>query len=206
MEITERTPARQRLTARSPLLIGLCAPAMGSGKTEVANALVENHGFVKLQYAATLKSMIASLLQGSGMSEWDAAEFIADPELKETPLAILGGKTPRHAMQTLGTEWGRNCITENLWVGITIAKAKALMSQGRNVVIDDMRFLNEAEAVRAAGGTIIRVSRPTAQITSAHASEGELNSYHADWVIPNDSSLATLRLRASVTVGLLQGN
>ena len=28
--------------------------------------------------------------------------------LKEVPCELLGGKTPRYAMQTLGTEWGRD--------------------------------------------------------------------------------------------------
>jgi hypothetical protein len=196
MEMSEYKE-RQRLTTNSPALLGLCSPVMGSGKTAFANYLVHECGFQRLPLASTLKSMVHTFLLESGVPDFDALEMISDPDLKETPLQVLNGKTPRYAMQTVGTEWGRNLFGDDLWVKSTLSKAQALMAQGQSVVIDDMRFTNEADAIRSAGGEIIRIIRAGAPKPSAtHASEGELNSYHVDHQVSNDSTLECLRQNA----------
>jgi hypothetical protein len=185
-------PASDGVTTNSPLLVGLCSPAMGSGKTTVAEILERQHGFVRNPLAFTLKEMTETFLTSVGFSPYDARELILDPELKEAPIKELGGVTPRHLMQTLGTEWGRNCIHENVWVEVCIHRAKYWLRQGRSVVIDDVRFPNEADAIRAAGGIIIRVIRPGAHVTSSHASEGALDSYEVDHQLMNQSTAENL--------------
>ncbi len=50
---------------------------------------------------------------------YDAAtEDKIEGSLKAKPCSLLAGKTPRHAMQTLGTEWGRNCIGDGFWINL----------------------------------------------------------------------------------------
>ena len=88
------------------MIIGLTGLA-GSGETTVARHLMGMHGFVRHRMAEPLKSMLKAL----GLTEQQI-----DGDLKEVPCELLGGKTPRHAMQTLGTEWGRDLISQNLWV------------------------------------------------------------------------------------------
>lgn len=107
--------------------------------------------------------------------------------------------TPRHALQQLGTEWGRECYG-NVWVDYALRVAKellrnvgrytartGLLSGGTNiaervpqgVVISDVRFINEVEAIRAANGNVWKIERPGAGLTGAaaqHASEQEQNS------------------------------
>ena len=70
---------------------------------------------------------------------------------KETPLDFLGGKTPRQAMQTLGTEWGRNLIYDGIWLH---AWERAFNKCSTPVVVDDLRFINEAEMIKRLGGKI----------------------------------------------------
>ncbi len=133
----------------------------GSGKSTAAAHLVNRHGFQRVRFAGPLKSMMAAL--GCTQEQIDGSE-------KELPCELLGGKTPRHAMQTLGTEWGRDLIASDLWIRAWNA-ALAKVPAGVPVVVDDCRFPNEAEAVRVAGGVIIRIDRPGAGTTSVHSSE-----------------------------------
>lgn len=169
-----------------PALIALSAPCMGSGKTTVAEELEVNYGFEIVRFADTLKSMTKALFMAAGLTPDVAAQLIADPELKEQRLPLFGNKSPRHIMQTLGGDWGRGLISETLWVDLTMATVRQLREQGFPVVIDDMRYPNEADAVRAAGGRVVHVVRPEATITVAHASEGALNDYPHDYVLQND--------------------
>lgn len=185
---------------QSPMLIGLWSPSMGSGKSEVASALRQSHGFKNQAMAHSLKAMFAMFLMSCGFDEDKAWDYCYDAKLKEEPLDVLQGKTPRHAMQTLGTEWGRDCIDENLWVRSGLARAKAYLEQGRSVVLDDIRFPNEAQAIEDAGGFMVRVVRPGAEITVPHPSEGSLADWDFAATIINDSSLEVLQRQAGIVV------
>lgn len=133
----------------------------GSGKSTAAAHLVRRHGYQRVRFAGPLKAMMMAL--GCTPAEIDGAR-------KEMPCELLGGKTPRHAMQTLGTEWGRDLIASDLWIRAWQA-AVAKVPAGVPIVVDDCRFPNEGEAVRAAGGVIVRIDRPGAGTASVHASE-----------------------------------
>lgn len=84
--------------------------------------------------------------------------------------------TPREAMQTLGQEWGR-ARYENVWVALAMREASAWADAVSAVaIITDVRYLNEAEAVRAAGGALLWIEREVDDLpggASAHASETE---------------------------------
>jgi hypothetical protein len=83
-------------------------------------------------------------------------EEMEDRKLKETPHPLLGMRTPRYAMQKIGTEWGRELIADNIWTNIWAARCN-----GKNLVVTaDMRFFNEAAAVERNNGIMIRVRRP----------------------------------------------
>jgi len=176
---------------------------MGSGKTTFADILQRQYGFRIVRFASALKGMAATLFAHLGLREADALELITDPELKETPLPELGGKTPRYVMQTIGTEWGRNCMGKDFWVNVAMAKAESLMERGFSVVIDDCRFNNEADAIVQRGGDMIRIQRPGQIVTQLHASEGELNDFPVKLQIVNDSSVEYLEYRAEITVDAL---
>lgn len=136
----------------------------GSGKSTAAAHLVNRYGYQRVRFAGPLKAMLAAL--GCTPDEIDG-------HLKETPCDLLGGKTPRQAMQTLGTEWGRDLVTPDLWIRAWQA-ALAKVPAGVNVVVDDCRFPNEAAAIKAAGGFIVNIDRPGAGAGAAgHSSEGQ---------------------------------
>jgi hypothetical protein len=118
--------------------------------------------------------------------EWNRGKLFLDPP---PPLEYL---TPRHALQTLGTEWGRNCYT-NTWVDYALRVAKRLLEpikvkslgspawtvydrtlgwtnnfttkEPKGVVISDVRYPNENNATtRASAGVRVRVRRKVAAL------------------------------------------
>ena len=168
-----------------PRVIGLCGLA-GAGKSTAARHLVEHHGFVRRPFAGLLKGMLRQLLAAQGVPA-DMVEQMVEGDLKEVPTSYLGGRTPRFAMQTLGTEWGR-ALAPSLWIEAWTASLAGL----ERVVADDVRFDNEAAAVRALGGTIVEVRRPgLARLPGAHASEAGVA---ADVVIENGGAPEALCL------------
>jgi hypothetical protein len=170
-------------------LIGLYSPSAGSGKSTLAHALT-GHGYVVERFASPLKAMLAALLSHMGVSEFKI-DTMVDGEDKEIPSPYLAGLSPRHALRTLGTEWGRGHISENFWRDAAMTRAEMQAAQGRKVVFDDMRFPNEAEAIRQRGGLLIKIVRPgLAPQRGQHASEGGLDDWPFDAVIENTSHSA----------------
>ena len=167
-----------------PRLIGLYSPAPASGKTTVADLLIEHQ---RVAFAAPLKRAVSRLIDELGM---DGYYFVYED--KEAIIPELG-VSARHMMQTLGTEWGRACIHPDFWVMIARAKTQRIMNDGGSVVIDDVRFPNEAAMVFELGGELWRIDRPGVSYDGSHESEGGLEDITPDRVIVNDGTIAQLK-------------
>ena len=173
----------------TPKVIALCGLA-GSGKSTVAEHLIAHHGYIRIKFADTLKSMLRLLGLDDRHIEGD---------LKELPCPMLGGATPRHAMITLGTEWGRDMIWRDLWVSNWRTRVMAALEAGARVVVDDMRFPNEADSATSVGALRIRIERPGLAV-GQHASEAHAARLPVDRVILNDSDIETLLSRVSLVL------
>lgn len=140
--------------------------------------------------------------------------------------------TPRYALQKLGTEWGRDCY-QNVWVEYAVRVSQELLgsalarynqkdglthlSVGRTddrvkgIAIPDVRFQNEIEGIRKAGGKVIRIVRPGAGlkgVAALHASEVEQASIPNeafDLVVENTGTLDDLRKAATSALVRLTG-
>jgi len=158
-------------------LIALCGLAQ-SGKSTVAKWLEQEHGFERVRFADPLKAMIRTLLEFSPYAhKLDSSVGITEidrwmeGDKKEKMLRILQGKSVRYAMQTLGTEWAREIMGQDIWVDIFSARAVSLLKAGKNVVCEDLRFPNEEETILKHRGFIYRIERPGAGTPSEHVSE-----------------------------------
>lgn len=181
----------------TPFVIGL-AGAAGAGKSTVALRLKSEWGAHRVPFAGALKEMLQVLLERQGCGLATAIRMVAG-DLKEVPTDLLGGASPRHAMQTLGTEWGR-ALAPDFWVGVwrrsierTALEASA---DGETILVvaDDVRFPEEAAAIRALGGLVVRIDRPGAGLAGAagaHPSE-TTDIGNPDQVIVNDRDLVAL--------------
>lgn len=166
---------------RPPIVVAF-AGTKGAGKDTAADVLVTEHDFTRVRMADGLKTMLRALLTYRGMAD-DLIERYIEGDLKETPCPALNGRTMRHAMQTLGTDWGRKMIDEDIWVDSTHDRILAV----GDAVVSDIRFPNEAEMIKDLGGTVIRIDRDTGAV-DPHVSEQLTSGLLVDWVVRNDGT------------------
>ena len=183
-------------TSGPPRVIGLCGAA-GSGKSRVAGIL-SGHGYTRVRFADPLKAMARTLLAASGVAEGDL-ERMVEGDLKELPHPALGGKSPRLAMQTLGTEWGRTHLGLDFWAHTARRKIRAILADGGRVVVEDCRFPNEAAVIKGpfvgsdfshCGALWLVLGR--GGIVSGHESEAHQRSLGADLFLDNSACLSSL--------------
>lgn len=156
-----------------------------SGKSTATATLLEL-GFVDVKMAAPLKQMLTAMYYYCGLT-YEQTNRRLEGDLKEQPDDWLMGKTPRHAMQQLGTEW-RNSIDPLLWIPMWKRRVQAL--KPTNITCSDIRFATEVAALRATGGRLVWIDRPGTS-SDGHASEQSI-AHLADYIINNDRDIAAL--------------
>jgi hypothetical protein len=171
---------------------------MGAGKTTAANHLklvmLRSGSFESRSFAKPLKNMLRAYYEAVGLPHEEVERRIGG-DLKETSDPFLMGRTPRHAMQTLGTEWGRGFIHPDFWVESSFLKP---MATGVHVIFDDVRFPNEAAAIQKRGGVVIRVFRPNQELHDSGFHQSERQEFDVDHVISNSGSVQDLREQLSI--------
>jgi hypothetical protein len=157
-----------------PRIIGLAGPA-GCGKNLVASMVPDA---VVVHMADPIYAALSAIL---GIQD----TVLRQRATKERPIDWLG-KSPRQLLQTLGTDWGRTLVAEDIWLRIARRRIEELAASGvSTVVIADVRFDNEARMVQEMGGEVWGVDRgPTAGV-SPHVSESGLSPGMVDRVIDN---------------------
>lgn len=145
------------------MIIGICGLA-SAGKDSIADFIIQdNPDFVKIKMAHHLKDVCSLLfgmdrkmLEGETIEDRIKREEV-DSFWNERVLEDLQPFTPRKALQYVGTNLLRNQLCQNIWVSCLEKKIKDNNLQ--NVIVPDIRFLNEIELIRKLGGIIIRVER-----------------------------------------------
>lgn len=168
-------------------LIAFAGPKF-AGKGTAAK-LPLSAGYKIASFARPLKDMLVAM----GLTEVD----LTDPVLKETPHPLLGGQTPRYAMQTLGTQWGRETIWDDIWVNLMSVRLRTMLADGGRFVFDDCRFDNEAIALRQSGAVIIEITNPKCSYNPAIKSEAGLSRHLITATVANDSTIEDLHVRLS---------
>lgn len=137
---------------RSVAIVGEFA----SGKTTLADYLVDHHGYTRVSFAARLKEVAAAVYNGGQPIEKNNLYTVSragDPNY-----SVSG----RELLQQLGQ--AVKALDENFWIRWLLAD---LGAEGRTgfvrpgtYVSDDTRFPYEADALRDQGFAIIRLNTP----------------------------------------------
>lgn len=184
------------------------------------------------KFAGKLKQIVA-LLTGCTVEDLESQEFKSKPLSEDW---VNGSErvsndipTYRWLLQRLGTEVMRDMVHENVWVNALFADYKLTadpkvseflaaeglpqsMNGGKadypNWIITDMRFENEARAIKQRGGLLIRVERTpftvhhsktgerhdlSREAFTEHPSETALDNYHGfDCTVFNNGTIEDL--------------
>lgn len=146
------------------------AGLIGSGKSTAAQAFIER-GYKPLAFADALKDTVATVFDlDRALLEGDTAE---GREWRDKPLPYWDSflptdqvVTPRFLLQYVGTEVFRS-HWNNIWVLAAEVRLQRMIAAGENVVVTDLRFINEWEVLRSLGARIIGVHRRTPKWLSA---------------------------------------
>jgi hypothetical protein len=162
------------------ILIGITGRAR-CGKDTAADYLSANIGFKKYSFAQPIKDAVKSI--------FGLTEDHVNGHLKEVVLPDIG-HSPRFLMQTLGTEWGRKIVNDQVWL---LAAHRKIANLGDYpIVIPDVRFENEASFIRNNGGLLIHINRPDCQPVPAHERENGVSLMPGDVQIINNDSVEQL--------------
>ena len=183
-------------------LIGLVG-RKGSGKDTAAQGLLEDRRWVKVSLAEPLRKVVKTMFLLTD-------EDCDDCDRKEQPGPL--GVSYRRGMQAVGTELVRNQLqkvlpeigTEGFWIQHMRRKVEQLWQEGKRVVITDVRFEDEADAIIELGGLLVFVDRPGMDKSDGHASETGVDVIVAKYRAPdmlvrleNNSTVDTLQTRLS---------
>lgn len=176
-------------------LVGLIGKKR-SGKDSFARPLVEEHGFRRFAFADPLKEAV---LQTDPI-----VAFCTNPIRLSTVVERIGWEEAkeypevRRLLQNYGV--AIRGIEPDFWVRATLDRALQHASEVGPVVVTDVRFPNEADEVRDAGGTIVRIVRPGLSSDDTHASETALDDYEEDRLVVNSGTLESLAFSARALV------
>lgn len=152
------------------------------------------------KFAAPLYDMLHAMFAETDHAFSDGLENHKNDILPYSP----NGITIRKALQTLGTEWGRDIVGEGIWANLLCARINATHENYRNAgskfnpvfIVSDNRFVSEANVVREAFSKVytIYIQREAATPQTHHRSEQELGELEAgaSFVVVNDGSLEAL--------------
>lgn len=118
------------------VVVGLLGKA-GSGKSTVADHLVENHGFKRISFAKPLKNIVQDIFDLTDDQVWGPAHAKEEVDPR-------WGVSPRWLMQQMG-EKGRNHLGKDVWINAAFKIIEE--SEGDRFVIEDVRYINEVEAI-----------------------------------------------------------
>ena len=181
-------------------LIGLTGYAT-CGKDAAADQLVEREDYVKIGFADPLYEMalwadpvLDACTEGGLM--WRLARRAAPWLFRKKLSDIVGDigwteakRIPavRQYLQGMGMAV-REELGEDTWVNTAMEKADELRSKGVNCIITNVRFENEAHAIKGSGGIIVKVERPGVGPVNSHCSDQGEAFEHACTTVVNDGT------------------
>jgi len=156
------------------MIIGISGK-IGSGKSHIARQIqyyFSDYDFQRKSFGYDIKKIV-SYMTGINLKTVLSrkAKTIYLPEWDLT----IG-----QMFQKIGTDCMRNNLHPDSWILSLFSKC----SNNQNYVIDDVRFFNEADAIKERGGIIIRLNgdpkniRATDKRDPNHRSEVELDNYN----------------------------
>jgi len=181
------------------MIIGLSGYAR-SGKDTVAGMLMGLHGYEQAAFADKIRELLYEMdpLVMHNYMDFRLQDIV---DSKTWEVAKTEFPEVRRLLQDLGVG-ARKLFGDAFWVNqVTNQFGNAWWGYDKNVVITDVRFINEAKAIKSKGGQIWRINRPNVEAVNDHISEHDLDNWHFDAVIENNSDMPELMEKIKVLLG-----
>lgn len=163
------------------MIIGLAGYAR-SGKDEVAKVLVNKYGFTRVAFADPIREFLLKI-----NPILDDGHRVED-FVKEFDWNIAKAKPEtRRLLQDIGIT-AREMFGEDFWIGLALRK----MEYKERVVVTDVRFRNEINAIHTLEGKVFRVMREGVGPVNGHISETDVDNAYVDGYIQNNGTLEDL--------------
>ena len=178
------------------MIVGLSG-FKGSGKDTVAAYLVKKHDFERKAFADPMKQSIAALLDipFAEINKYKMDTTVNVAVLRNADQSYFQSSylakpfTFREFLQRYGTEAHREVFGQDFWLEYTLPSNGYY--HGRNIVVTDVRYSNEAKRVKDFGGSIWFINRITNRSAfDPHSSE--TLDFGTDVTIPNNSTIEDL--------------
>lgn len=184
--------------SQNNILIGLKGK-IGSGKTTSAEILKEEFTIEEYVMAGPIKKI------GSIMGFTDTELYGTQEEkLKKNP---YWGISARHFLQIFGTDICRDALSEKIpamySIWLQLFEIHMNKNKSTNILVSDIRFPDEADAIQKNGGIIIEIDRTPDEPQDSdwenikhhtqHASEMDMEKIKANYVISNTKDISYLR-------------
>jgi hypothetical protein len=187
------------------MLIGLNG-VQSSGKDTVCKMIQEIYPETEhLAFATVVKQAAATFL---GITVEQVERMKNNLEVKiSIQNAFYGAAkikeiTMREYLRNIGND-GRHLFGDDIWLNLLLSNRDRRFHWHHVVVITDVRYNNEAMAIRNKGGFIVHINRPDIQ-RDDHESEVGIHPQLVDYIINNDQTLDVLRLAVHTMLHDLQ--
>lgn len=193
-------PSLNNNPTTTPLIVGIAGRA-GSGKGAVARYLAERRGFLVTAFATPIKEIIADIFPTA--THHDLHGFRKDVVHRD-----MFGRTPRDVMKIIGDRIrSKNSETmANLWYHSLTRwsdEPPGSVWVHDKIVVEDLRYPEEAELLSDVGAKLIRITRPDLLSGEESPHESELGEFAVDRELINSGSLAALHRSVEDFLGLL---
>jgi hypothetical protein len=166
------------------MILGLHGFAQ-SGKDTMAGILIEKLGYRRIAFADILREALYRLDPVVGFTNGELLTVTRVVDEIGWEKAKVQYSEVRRLLQVIGTEVGRDLIDENVWVNL------AMKGVGVNdkVVVTDVRYPNEIDAINKLNGVLIKIRRPDLGPINNHVSDSGLPDEMFDFIIDNEGSV-----------------
>lgn len=187
------------------MIIGIAGKAQ-AGKDTLTSIMIElfndlyNEEFHQIAFADSLKHICQRYFGLTDEQLWGSDKEVMTSYPKPGKTASSSNPsdywTPREIMQEVGSFF--RSIDSDFWINSMIVGSSIY----KNVIVSDVRHLNEVQCIKDEGGQVIKINRPELALihNMAHESETALDSFEDfDIIVENNGTLDDLK-RAALDV------
>tara|TARA_B100000700_G_scaffold325444_2_gene434174 strand:- start:755 stop:1354 length:600 start_codon:yes stop_codon:yes gene_type:complete len=149
-----------------------------------------------VSFANSLKEVCSDLFGWAGLH--GPAHYEEYPEEKEVTLPAIG-LSPRDVWVEVGNKL--RDVYEDIWIDLALNQPNLSKAV---IIISDLRYPNEIDKVREAGGSVIKITRDAAPVGDDPADTALADFDNWDTIIENNGTAAEFRAKLAPLATVLE--